>query len=99
MSSALKTTPAAAVDAVALTVSTAAFSSVCSASWIARAGPGVARERPGHHEQRHDGSGEDPQRHGGLPTCQPDRDGHREQEARDRLEEHEPAVEPEPAVA
>ena len=35
MSSALKTTPASAVVAVALTVSTDALSSVCSASWIA----------------------------------------------------------------
>ena len=50
MSSALKTTPASAVVAVALTVSTDALSSACSASWIAatesgEAGAGAQRQR------------------------------------------------------
>ena len=45
MSSALKTTPARAVVAVALTVSTDALSSACSASWIAATESGEAGAR------------------------------------------------------
>ena len=122
ISSALKTTPARAVVAVALTVSTAALSSVCSASWIAATesgeagagaqrqralvgrrrgdvGGGVAHDRPRHDEQRGQRRGEDAQRDRRLPVARPDRDGDREAEARHRLEQHEPAVEPEPLVA
>ena len=129
MSSALKTTPARTAPDVPRTVSTAALSSVCSASWIpatASANPAparrdrlaaprsssasdapaapavparVAHEHGRHHEQGDERGGDDPQRDGGLPGRQAHRDGDREAEARDRLEEHEAAVEPEPAVA
>ena len=105
-----------AVVAVTLTVSTAAFSSVCSASWIAataQAKPAPARsvsaasaparrlERApragasahGTTSSEATGAARIPSATAVWPRREADGDGHREAEARDRLEEHEPAVE------
>ena len=49
----------------------------------------VADEHGRHDEQGDERGGDDPQRDGGLPGRQAHRDGDREAEARDRLEQHE----------
>ena len=59
----------------------------------------VARQRPGHDEQRRERRRDDPERDEGLARRDPDGGRQREAEPRERLEQHEPAVEPEPLVA
>jgi hypothetical protein len=93
MSSALKTTPARAVEAVAATVRTAAFSSVCSEGEVSggrgsAAGGGVAAEGPRDDEEGRQRGGEDAERHCGLAARDPDRHRDWEAEPRDGLEQH-----------
>ena len=58
----------------------------------------VPGERQRHDDQRGERRREDAERDRRLPGGDADRDGDREAEARDRLEQHEAAVEPEPLM-
>ena len=57
-----------------------------------------ARERPRHDDERDERRGGHAHRHHVLPGGEPDRDRDREQQPRDRLHEHQRAVEREPLV-
>ena len=59
---------------------------------------GRRRERERDDDQRDERRGGHAERDRGLALRDPDRDREREQQPRRRLEEHEPAVEPEPLV-
>ena len=76
-----------------------ASSAVKTSGVSSRRSCAAARERRGHHCQRHQRRGCDAERHSCLPAGDAQGDGQREAQARDRLHQHEAAVQREVLVA